>query len=430
MAGTYGEPGKNPFTVKGVSGVLSPVVNAETGVTQIYKQGALNRYQSLGTYNPKTKKFTGGSNLSESELKALSNEDSLKTIRDQAEKTSNRAQQQAGVSPEVASARSKELLNTGKATTPPSGDSTASATGASEGLNAGTKEAEGYRNKFPNIVYPEKLKAEYQDVIKFNMVEYSPKKFTTNTETFGLGARDNAGSGNRKFIGSVTLPIPAGISDGNSVTWGSTNLNAKDLEIAKAGLSGIEGGVEGAANSFGSTIDKISRYSDDVKKAVKASFAGEAAGVQNLLTRTSGQVINPNMELLFQGPSLRPFSFTFKLAARNEEESKRIRSILRFFKQGMSPIRTQSNLFLKSPHTFQIQYLNLGKQHNYLNKFKECALQSFTVNYTPEGQYATFHTGAMVSYEITMQFQELEPVFNNDYGEGVGSSGYDTEIGF
>jgi hypothetical protein len=52
------------------------------------------------------------------------------------------------------------------------------------------------------------------------------------------------------------------------------------------------------------------------------------------------------------------------------------------------------------------------------------------VSYTPEGQYATFQDGAMVSYQITMQFQELEPIFNEDYEGGIGDKATDTEIGF
>jgi len=138
--------------------------------------------------------------------------------------------------------------------------------------------------------------------------------------------------------------------------------------------------------------------------------------------------LNPNMELLFNGPQLRPFSFTFKLSPRSKKEAESVRSIIRFFKQGMSPIRTESNLFLKAPHTFQIQYLHKKEEHKFINKIKECALQSFVVNYTPESNYATFTDGAMVSYEIQMQFQELEPIFNDDYGNAANNT--DTEIGF
>ena len=65
----------------------------------------------------------------------------------------------------------------------------------------------------------------------------------------------------------------------------------------------------------------------------------------------------------------------------------------------------------------------------YINLIKECALQSFTVNYTPEGNYMTFADGLMTSYEISMQFQELEPIFNDDYKNLDGKS-IDTNIGY
>jgi len=117
------------------------------------------------------------------------------------------------------------------------------------------------------------------------------------------------------------------------------------------------------------------------------------------------------------------------MSARSGDESKEIIRIIRFFKQGMSPQRTDSNLFVKAPHTFQLQYLHRGQnEHNFLNKFKECALIGMSVNYTPENNYATFEDGAMVSYEMQMQFKELDPVYNEDYTELDNNA--DTTIGF
>jgi hypothetical protein len=34
------------------------------------------------------------------------------------------------------------------------------------------------------------------------------------------------------------------------------------------------------------------------------------------------QYLNPNMELLFQGPQLRPFNFTFRLSPRDQKEAE------------------------------------------------------------------------------------------------------------
>jgi len=190
----------------------------------------------------------------------------------------------------------------------------------------------------------------------------------------------------------------------------------------------ITGGGESGANSANNAVDAVKTNAGDVKTALSTKFAESATGTTNMLSRTKGAVYNPNMELLFNGPQLRPFTFTFRLSPRSKKESESVRSIIRFFKQGMSPIRTQSNLFLKAPHTFQIQYLHINEEHKFINKIKECALQSFVVNYTPESNYATFTDGAMVSYEIQMQFTELEPIFNDDYGNAANQP--DTEIGY
>ena len=124
------------------------------------------------------------------------------------------------------------------------------------------------------------------------------------------------------------------------------------------------------------------------------------------------------MELLFKGPSLRPFSFKFQLSPRDSTEANEVIKIMRFFKQGSAPIRSKSNLFLKSPHIFRIKYVRMGEEgelHRGLNAFKTCALQSVGVNYTPTGNYATYSDGVMVSYDLTMSFSEITPIFNDDY---------------
>lgn len=362
--------------------------------------------------------------------------DAQKSLKQGALKTNTQQQILASSTKEKIPAEQQKSLSTKQLNINANKATETAGTGATGSqISAATgKEQTGTRNEFKGkggsdpLRYPLNLKSEHQDVIKFNMVKYSPRSFTSNT--FKFSERSAAGSKDREIIGSVVLPIPGGISDQNAVSWGSADMNAYEASLANLALSGIEGGGDKMAGTAENIANTISGASADVKKAIAASFAGTAAGVQGILTRTSGLIINPNMELLFNAPTLRPFSFTFKMSARNQDEAKAILSIIRFFKQGMAPIRTESNLFLKSPHTFQLQYLHINKSHPFLNKFKECALQSFNVNYTPEAQYATFTDGAMVSYEIQMQFTELEPIFNDDYGKGSGSSGYDTEIGY
>ena len=123
--------------------------------------------------------------------------------------------------------------------------------------------------------------------------------------------------------------------------------------------------------------------------------------------------------MLFNGPQLRTFGFTFKLSPRTKKEASNIVKIIRTFKEEMAPRAEGANIFLKSPNTWRIKYMTpQGNDHRYLNKFKECAMMSTTVNYTPDGSYATYSDGSMVSYQLTLNFQELEPVLGQDY-DGV-----------
>ena len=279
------------------------------------------------------------------------------------------------------------------------------------------------RKSFPDCVYPLDLGKTKQDVIKFTMLEYVPKDFSETTFAFSDRSED------RKGIGTVILPIPGGIQDTNSVVWAGQNMNAMEAELARLALGGITQGVDGFFGTLQNQADKLAQNNAEVSTALGAAFAGAASGTGGqLLTRTTGAVINPNLELLFSGPALRTFSFQFKLNAREAAESKEIVKIIRFFKQGSAAQKSKSHLFLKSPHTFAIQYLHRGPggdDNPFMNKIKECALQSVAVNYTPEGNYATFDDGAMTSYELTLQFSELEPVFNNDY-----ENDNDATIGF
>ena len=386
------------------------------------------------------------SESSDEERKALENPDSQlsKSVMNQTNDAANKLPEEK--TPESAkkvnkagggSGNDAENDNDAAATKPASTDSIDLNTDASK---------DGTRTQFPNIVHPTGLGSSKQDVIRFDMMEYQPQDFAA-TGQFGFTS-GRVGSRERS-IGSVTLPIPSGISDQSSVEWGSNSMTAIDAAKAlvattamRAALnkpeSAITEAAKGVGDGIGSLMKTIKANDQAAGTAIANSFAAVAAGVegQSLLSRTTGQVLNPNMELLFKGPTLRPFQFTFTLAPRDEDEAKSVISIIRFFKQGMAPIRSQSNLFLKSPHTFQLRYLHRGEEgdggtglHFKLNAFKECALQTVGVNYTPTGNYATYQDGTMVAYELTLGFSELEPIYNDDFGMGNGKEP-DDAIGF
>ena len=289
-----------------------------------------------------------------------------------------------------------------------------------------------------NLVYPFDLRTSKQDRIKFTVFEYAGADIKGNTEDIfsptGAGKIINRTLKNIK--GSVTLPIQPSITDSNTVDWSGATLNGfqaaafgKSLQLMESKdiasfMSNLMGSVEKSAKGI-----SAGGGNNPVAQALKVFLAQEAIGIQGLLSRASGAVLNPNLELLFNGPQLRPFNFTFRLSPRDAPEATQVRKIIRFFKQNMAVRTAKNNLFLKAPHVFGIQYQvsDTDDSHKSLNRIKNCALLSCDVDYTPDGTYMTFNDPArtLTSYQLSLRFSELEPVLDEDY-TSIGSD----EIGF
>jgi hypothetical protein len=279
---------------------------------------------------------------------------------------------------------------------------------------------------FKNWRYP--IGKSDQDVIKFTMREYKPPS--------GLIKKEGRTGQTGNRLGTVVLPIQPTIIDNNSVNWQQDNINPLEVAGLQLYSGAVSGGVEGAREAIDDIIKNLGAEQENARKGFLGYLAGQAIG-KNVLARVSGAILNPNIELLFNGPELRTFNYRFQLSAREKAETEQIRGIIGWFKAGMAVRRTPSELFLVTPNVFDIQYIykpnidaniddigKIEKNHPYLNRIKTCALTSCSVDYTPTGSYMTFGDGSMVSYTINLIFQELEPIYQDDY-KAVG-----TEIGY
>ena len=181
-----------------------------------------------------------------------------------------------------------------------------------------------------------------------------------------------------------------------------------------------------ASQGVGNFAEAVTK-SGELQSQLNSLITATALQNNGLQQRLTGSVFNNNTELLFNTPQLRTFPFTFTLSPRSKVEATRVMQIIRFFKQAMSVKRSATTLLLKTPRTFAISYLTYDKnkktliQHPFLTRFKECALTSFTVDYTPDSNYMTYWSDdpkkrSMTSYRLTLQFQELEPIFDDEYG--------------
>ena len=237
----------------------------------------------------------------------------------------------------------------------------------------------------------------------------------------------------KETIGRLTLPIPNGVSDQNSVSFGQGSLNPVQKAISDTALKTILSGV-GEGGKTAAEIFKKTVTDPNTKKALAGFIAGTASGIDpnELLSRTEGVVFNNNLALLFKSPTLRPFTFQFNLSPRDRGEAVQVQKIIRAFKQSSAVQRTKGEIFLAAPNTYALQFFKGPTPHQFLPQIKECALLSVGVNYMPENSYMTYEDSSMVSYSLSLSFQELAPIFNSDYDDldeavfgvsGVGESG-------
>ena len=427
--GTYGSRDTNNVFKLGAgfgSGEYYTRINATTGEISV------RRKDSIGDTTVATK-LPGGNWDIKTKVVTTQEKQWLSTTKNQtflqrtAEKTSIKAQQDLGVSPERARRRTKELLSTGQVTTPTKAIEDGSVLGEiSRDLidqARNVPSVKGTRNQKDAfgapMSYPIGMSSR-QDKIKISMIKFNPRSLSTQ----GTGFTERPET--KDIIGSVTLAIPGGIRDENTVKWGSQDMNAAQARLASAAFTFISEGKTPET----ATIESLKKDTDNpmTRAAIGLGFAGAAVGAQGLFARTTGAILNPNTELLFSGPALRAFTFQFPFSPRSRDESIEVQRIIRFFKQGMAVQRTDEALFLKAPNVFELKYLNGTTDHTFLPKIKTCALLNCSVDYTPDGNYSTYTNSSMTNYTMSLTFNELDPLFNDEYG---GESGKETtDIGY
>lgn len=241
----------------------------------------------------------------------------------------------------------------------------------------------------------------------------------------------------------IILPIPQNVSDNVSVTWGEDRIDPLQAAALAGGETFLKEGPIKAAEQAMEVIKNMGGEAiknDSVQKAIQTAISGRAVSalggnvsVTGLISRTTGKVLNSNLELLFQGVNLRTFPFTFDLAPRSRIEAEEIKQIIRTFKQTMSAknggagsgTNTNAGLFISAPSVYQLTYKTGAAKHQFLNTFKPCALTDISVNYTASGTYATYELGEPVHMQMNLTFKEINPVYAEDYlrpeaQEGVG----------
>ena len=287
------------------------------------------------------------------------------------------------------------------------------------------------------------------DYLKIDIVEYKP---VGERLVSSPGSRRNEKRNGKNILHSIILPIPPNIQDGNAVSYSDSSMNGLTAALAGGatdlmkGLAEVLSGnktIGEVGGDLGKRIEQSGLDLGTAKDLVTKQLSAQAASVfggnvslAQLQARQEGNIFNPNMELLFNGPTLRSFRFSFKMTPRNQDESIAVRDIINTFKRSMAPktmttgTGNSQSLYLKTPDIFEIRYKKGGGDHPFLHTFKQCFLENMSVNYTGEGTYATYGDGTPISLVMNLSFKELEPIYDIDYDDDTSGANRKTGVGF
>jgi len=244
---------------------------------------------------------------------------------------------------------------------------------------------------------------------------------------------------------SIMLPIPQDLGHEVAQQWQGKQWTTTG-RAATAALGA--GNFSDAARAIGDVSGWATAMQNSLTEMALNTLPGVGGNItiNDLSGATSGIVINPNAELMYDSPEMREIGMVFKMVPRTPQESKIIRRICQAFRKHSMPMfggadasgtdanskvtnalynaglkgnKEKFNLggmnnFIRVPNLCKFTFMHGNKVHPYLVQFKPCAISKVEVTYTPDGTFATYKDGAPSAVELRINFMETKVVFADE----------------
>ena len=221
-----------------------------------------------------------------------------------------------------------------------------------------------------------------------------------------------------RITDSIAIYLPPNVSDGITTQYQGVDMGV----LGMLGAGAVNFVKSMARNDFASATDALSGSAKGIAfeaaKRMGAAVIGELAGVSGdsvvgLANKAFGQATNPYMEVLYQGTSLRSFTYNFTFQPRNPKETEDAQKIIKMFRFHMLPeLQGANERFLTLPSTFDIHYMyqfddESHSENSFYSKIATCVCTAVDVNYTPDG-VKSFASGAPTAITMNLSFMETE----------------------
>lgn len=277
--------------------------------------------------------------------------------------------------------------------------------------------------------YPSGPVNENTDYVRIRFYKYTPPFSAQGFSQSGLSGYNRSISELGSQIGGdVFLYMPQDISAQYGGTWSDMNFS----NIARSALGAAGQAFNGdftdaattAIDQFKTTItnglSKGTLVAKGISEILQQTNFGNVS-VNDIYSGVTGQIFNPNTEVIYKGPKMRGFSLEFKMAPANDGEAKNIQNIIRLFKYAMLPEYGNGGgivSFVKVPAIADITFMSGGQENKNVTQFKPCAMADLDISYTPDGAWATYSDGQPVATTLKATFQELKMVYSDEIAQG------------
>lgn len=203
----------------------------------------------------------------------------------------------------------------------------------------------------------------------------------------------------QKTSGSVVLPVPINLTDSNKLEYTAIKLS----DAVTGPIQDIAGGIlrgmgSGEGASMGSKIGAL-------------GISSIMSHGWDAMSASTGIAINTHQTLKFVQPSLKQHAFTWKLIPSSPQEAQDLKNIINFIKNKIYPKSTRGGLTFDYPNLVDVYLYNADTMY----KFKPAFVESFTVNYTPDGNPAFYRDKHPVAVQIDMQIHENSVWLNGEF---------------
>jgi len=160
-----------------------------------------------------------------------------------------------------------------------------------------------------------------------------------------------------------------------------------------------------------------------VNKALQSTGEASFNNVEDLLVKSYGFAINPQVEMIFKGTNRRQFMFDFKFNARSKKEAQEIMNIIRVLRKHAAPALAGDtggggSRYFIPPANFDIKFYFDGAENPYITKIGTCVLETIDVNYAGAGRFISFEDGNPVDIDMRLSFREIDIILQDHIEAG------------